>query len=141
MRGEGSNISQAIETNLNQLYGQLEKALAGDKLSQDSLLANPMLSAELKGFINSGANLSAEQQAQMLSQVKTSLAEQAKTLAEGLDHGIKQGFAVSIRFLFVISFWVIVLGSAIVLLIPDQTLRKRMQGSPEKAEVLAPAHD
>ena len=126
------NSNQALfETNLNNRYAQMEAALNGDTNSREALLANPLLAEEVGQVFKTDVPLNEEAKAQILSQFKASLEEQANILGQGLEQGIKQGFAVSIRFLFIISFWIIVLGAFIMLFIPDQTLRRGVSADPD----------
>ncbi len=147
--GQENSGSSPLETKLNEVYTQVEAALNGDAESKASLLANPLMPEQLTQVLSSETPLSEEAKTQLLAQLKTSLQEQAQVLGQGLEHGIKQGFAISIRFLFTISFWVIVLGAIIILFIPDQTLRKRVSVKPDSADnadagaetPIAAAHD
>ncbi|MCA9839322.1 MAG: MFS transporter [Trueperaceae bacterium] len=143
--GENSSLKDALASRFDELYTQVEAALNGDEASQTSLLANPLVPEQLRQVLTNTADLTPEAKTQVLSQLQASLTEQADTLSQGLEHGIKQGFAVSIRHLFTVGFWILVAGALIIVFIPDQTLRKRMPGNPatenDGETAVALAHD
>lgn len=131
--GTGGNVSDTITQGFDQLYKQVEAALNGNERAKTSLLQNSQTPEQVKQLLANSGTLSETTKTQILSQLKTSLDEQAKTLAGQLESGIKQGFAHSIHFLFEVSLGVILLGAAIAFFIPEIPLRKHTRGSSQEA--------
>lgn len=136
--GQESGVGAGVAAGLEQLYQQAEAALAGDAAAQAELSANPALPEAMKQAVATGSSLSAAQRAALLAQLRAGLEQQAQTLAAQLQEGIEEGFAVSIRLLFWVSFVIILLGAALVLTIPQLPLRKQTPATLATAEGAEP---
>ncbi len=122
--GAGGPLSQGIEATFDKLYTQTAAAVGGDAEARKALLANPQTPTELETFIETTSALPVAAQRIALEGLQRSLEDRAQTLAHEVEAGVKQGFAASIRLLFMVGLGVIVLGALIVFFIPELPLRK-----------------
>ena len=130
--GAGGSITQSIEAEFDSLYTQTEAAVGGDAAAKAALLANPETPAQLKTFVQTSSALPQAAQRVALNGLKTTLEARAQTLSTQLEAGVKQGFAASIRLLFLVSLGVIALGALTVFFIPELPLRK---GVPDESAI------
>lgn len=125
--GAGDGQAGALEAQLAQqmttVHEQLVAAVAGDTAARAAVEANVSLPAEIKQFVAAAPMLDASARELGLARIGAELEEQAGALAAQTEHGIKQGFAVGIRRLFVVSFFIMLAGSLLILFIPGLPLR------------------
>lgn len=126
--GAGVDAEDGLEAQLGRrmaaLQGQLTVAAAGDAAAQAAVAADPNLPLEVKEFVAAAPLLDASARELGLARIGAELQEQATQLVAQTEHGIKQGFAVGIRRLFVVSFYIMLAASLIILFIPSLPLRK-----------------
>ncbi len=122
--GGGENGLEAqLASRMAAVQDQLTAAVAGDATAQAAVEADPNLPLEIKEFVAAAPALDASARELGLARIGADLQAQAAQLAAQTEHGIKQGFAVGIRRLFVVSFFIMLAASLIILLIPGLPLR------------------
>ena len=132
--GAGGGLSASVSQGFEQVYAQVEAALNGDTAAKATLRADATLPAEIQQLVESDTPLAEPQKTQLLASLRSGFEQQAQTLSAQLEHGVKQGFAVSIRLLFEISLGIIALGALIILFIPELPLRKSNTPAPAETE-------
>jgi hypothetical protein len=121
--GAGGGIEQGVARALAALEARVKDAVGGDAAAAAALQADATVPAQVKALVAVAPGLSEEARGAALQELDGALRAQAATLAEQIGQGVKQGFAVSIRLLFQVSFFVIVAGSLLILFIPGLPLR------------------
>lgn len=120
----GADVEAGIRQAFVGVAAQVQAALDGDAGAASALRANPQTPEPVIRLLEAAPTLSPEAKAASMAQLRSALDAQVATLAAGIEHGIKQGFAASIRLLFQVSFFIILLASVIILFIPALPLRK-----------------
>ncbi len=136
--GAGGGIEQGVARALAALEARVTDAVGGDAAAAAALQADATVPAQVKALVAAAPGLSEEARGAALQELDGALQAQSATLAEQIGQGVKQGFAVSIRLLFQVSFFVIVAGSLLILFIPGLPLRTTV-ASEEAARAPAEA--
>ncbi len=105
------------------LYAQVELALGGDAAARDALLGDPLTPPQVTELLRTTEVLEEPARAGVLAALRTGLDQQAAVLGERLGEAVRVGFAASIRLLFQVSLAITVVGSLLILLVPELPLR------------------
>ncbi len=137
--GAGADLQGELAAAFGALAERVQAAAAGDAGASEALASDATLPAAVREFGASAPGLAPADRAAQLPQVMGALQAHLQTVAEGIRHGINQGFAVSIRLLFQVSFAILLVGSAVIVFIPGLPLRKvaaidAQRGAGEGAE-------
>ncbi len=134
--GAGGDVGAAIAQGFDALYARTVAA-AGDPAALAALRADPAVPAEVRGAAAAAASMAPAARERALGALRVSFDQQAAVLSAQVDHGVKQGFAVSIRLLFEVSLGVILVGGMLVALIPEIPLRRSVAAAEPEAAVAA----
>ncbi|MBX3140451.1 MAG: MFS transporter [Trueperaceae bacterium] len=122
--GDAGGVLGAIQGAAAALSEKLAAVVAGDAAAAAAVAADETLPASLREFATRAPGLTPDERAAQAPLVAAGVEQYFGDLAAGLDHGIKQGFSESIKLLFIVSFAILLLGSAIIPFIPGLPLRK-----------------
>ncbi len=122
--GDAGGVMAAVHGAAAALSEKLAAVVAGDAAAAAEVAADETLPASLREFATRAPGLTPDERAAQAPQVAAGVEQYFGDLAAGLDHGIKQGFSESIKLLFIVSFAILLLGSAIIPFIPGLPLRK-----------------
>ncbi len=121
---EAGGVASALQGAASALSDKVSALVAGDTAVAAAMAADETLPASLREFAAQAPSLAPAERAAQAPQLAAGVEQYFRELAAGIDHGIKQGFSVSIRLLFIVSFAILLLGSAIIPFIPGLPLRK-----------------
>ena len=130
--GEGSaamtgnlDMTDRVKKAFDEQYATIKNALNGDEKAQAAVLANPQTPEQLKTLVQNADRTPAAMKTQVLAQLKTTLDQQAATLAKQLNSGLKEGFAVSIIHLFWAGLYLAILALILGFFVPQIPLKNR----------------
>ncbi len=119
-----STVHGELQGVVEALRGRLTAVVAGDAATAQAVAADATMPEAVRQFAAEAPSLTPVEREARLPQVMGALETYLTDLGRQFEHGIKQGFAVSIRLLFQVSFVILLLGSAVIPFIPGLPLRK-----------------
>jgi len=122
-------FGKQMEAEFEKVLDLLDKALSGDQQAKEELLANPLLSDDLKKML-AGPPPPPQYKDMILSKVKAVLQKQADELNAKMTEALNLAITEAMRQVYLYAAILVVLGLLATLLIPDQKLSSKTGFKP-----------
>jgi len=124
-----SALERSFSAGLEETLEQLERALAGDEAARTALLENPLLPDDLKDML-SGPPPPPQYREMVLAKVREQLEKQAELLKEQMTAALNLAITEAMKQVYLYAAWLVLLGLASTLFIPDARLEGRAHFGP-----------
>ncbi|MGA2615915.1 MAG: MDR family MFS transporter [Spirochaetia bacterium] len=125
--GNVGAVGDQIKAGMNDAYEKVQLVVTkGDKAALASLMANPLVPAQIAGMLSGAADdppRSADRSAE-LSRIKSALDERGAGMSASVTGALKQAFTSAVRRVYFLGLFFIVAGFVVTLFLPELALRK-----------------
>ena len=114
-----------VQTTLDSKYATIERAFQGDAAAARSLAEDPMLPVQMKNELQGALERprSAEATTARLATIRVRMTELANSISQNLERGTQTAFSNAITGMLYSSLIIVLIGTILVLFIPELPLR------------------